>query len=430
MRAVGSSGAVFVGDVRSLALLRALHAGIELARGDGLAAGELRERLVRRRAQEQELVLDPGFFVGLAAELEACGGVAAQVKRGWRHNELTRFRYDVVLHGAQAARHADVRAELAWAGLGDVAALRRALEQASGALLLRGVPSARLAGEEPFLERLERAEAAVAVQDLRQPRDVPGGVEPEALWALGPECGFDIQVGFAQASPYAYDVLCVPRHGGAAPTLWSVPPRRQAQPLRALANTLTEQRARHDLAEALRRHLRAKLPDYMIPASFIWLDAIPLTPHGKLNHRALPQPSQERASGNAIYAAPETPLHEQIVGVWKTVLGIDGFGIDANFFNIGGHSLMATQVVSRLSDLLDTEIPLRLMFEQPTIRGLADAATTLLQGGGRRAIPPVLPVRDGPGDAIDLEGLTDEEVEHLLMSLAARGGTEPLSRRT
>jgi acyl carrier protein len=298
------------------------------------------------------------------------------------------------------------------------------------------VPSARVAGEELFLERLEQAEATAPVLERLEQAEATapvlglrqavgsGGIEPELLWALGRECGVDIQVDFAQASPYAYDVLCVPRSGDAAPILWSVPPRRQTQPLSAFANTLTDQWARHDLAEGLRRHLRSKLPDYMIPASFIWLNAIPLTPHGKLNHRALPQPSQERASGNTVYAAPETPLHEQIVQVWKTVLGIDGFGIDANFFNIGGHSLMATQVVSRLSDLLNIEIPLRLMFEQPTIRGLAEATTALLRKGDQPALPPILPVQDGATDALDLDGLTDEEVEHLLMSLAAQGDTQ------
>ncbi|MEA2905946.1 MAG: hypothetical protein QOI12_3333, partial [Alphaproteobacteria bacterium] len=167
------------------------------------------------------------------------------------------------------------------------------------------------------------------------------------------------------------------------------------------------------------RHLRARLPDYMIPASFVWLDALPLTPHGKLNHRALPTPDPEHAEDPSVYAPPETPLHQQIVDVWKTVLGVDNFGIDANFFNIGGHSLLATQVVSRLGDVLDTDIPLRLMFEQPTARGFADAVTELRQKGRSRAIPRVLPVRH-PDAVADIDQLTDADVELLLENLLAK----------
>jgi Phosphopantetheine attachment site/AMP-binding enzyme C-terminal domain len=216
----------------------------------------------------------------------------------------------------------------------------------------------------------------------------------------------------------------VPRRPGAARGLCSLPlPSPEDQrPLTAYANAPAEPSRRQHLAEALRQHLRTKLPDYMIPASFVWLDALPLTPHGKLNRRALPTPDTERLEPAGAYTPPETPLHQQIVTVWNEVLGFSGFGIDANFFNIGGHSLLATQVVSRLADLVDVDIPLRLMFERPTIRGFAEAVAALQTQGDARAIPPVVPIRPADPAAADVAGLSDNEVDRLLAKLLAEGG--------
>jgi amino acid adenylation domain-containing protein len=422
MRAVGPAGSVFIGDVRSLPLLRTLHADIELTRGDeGLNAGKLRERVGRRGRQEQELVIDPAFFAALQGELEGCSGVAVEVKRGWCHNELTRFRYDVVLQGAQAARPSPAARELKWDAFGDLPALRQELAGANEALLIRGVPNARLVEACGFVDRLEQADATIPVANLRGSSDAAGAVEPEELWVLGKECGWDIQIGFAEQDPRCCDVLCVPRASAGVPAPWSTPPPAQRRPWATYANAPAGSREHQHLAEALRRHLRTKLPDYMIPTTFVWMDALPLTPHGKLNRRALPPPDLDRGEDPTSYAAPETPLHQQIADIWKAVLGIEGFGIDANFFNIGGHSLMATQVVSRLGDLLDLNIPLRLMFEMPTIRSFADAVSGLQQGG-ERAIPPLPSAR--PAEAVDLAGLTDSEVDLLLASLVSRSGAQ------
>jgi hypothetical protein len=238
---------------------------------------------------------------------------------------------------------------------------------------------------------------------------------------LGKECGWDIQIGFAAQDPRCCDALCVPRASAGAPAPWSTPPPAQRRPWPTYANAPARSREHQHLAEALRRHLRTKLPDYMIPTTFVWMDALPLTPHGKLNRRALPPPDLDRGEDHTSYAAPETPLHQQIADIWKAVLGIEGFGIDANFFNIGGHSLMATQVVSRLGDLLNLNIPLRLMFEMPTIRSFADAVSGLQQGG-ERAIPPLPSARHA--EAVDLAGLTDSEVDLLLASLVSRSGAQ------
>ena len=124
-------------------------------------------------------------------------------------------------------------------------------------------------------------------------------------------------------------------------------------------------------AYELRQHLRRRLPDYMLPSSFVVLDSLPLTPGGKLDRRALPVPDSERPGAEDSYAAPRTPIEKVLTGIWCEILGLKEVGIHDNFFDLGGHSLMATQVISRLRKVFEIEIPLRTLFESPTIAGLA-----------------------------------------------------------
>jgi len=121
----------------------------------------------------------------------------------------------------------------------------------------------------------------------------------------------------------------------------------------------------------LHRFLREKLPDYMIPSAFVLLDALPLSRNGKIDRRALPVPDRERPTLDRAFIAPRNPLEETLANIWIEVLGVERVGVHDNFFELGGHSLLATQVNSRVRDALDVELPLRLLFEAPTIADLA-----------------------------------------------------------
>ncbi|HEY6807137.1 MAG TPA: amino acid adenylation domain-containing protein [Pyrinomonadaceae bacterium] len=122
----------------------------------------------------------------------------------------------------------------------------------------------------------------------------------------------------------------------------------------------------------LRRHLARKLPGYMIPAVFVTLEEMPLTPSGKIARRKLPAPTQERPELESSFVAPQTAVEERLAEIWVQVLQVDRVGIDDNFFEMGGHSLLATQVISRIQVGFGVELALRDFFTAPTIRNLAE----------------------------------------------------------
>jgi amino acid adenylation domain-containing protein len=143
----------------------------------------------------------------------------------------------------------------------------------------------------------------------------------------------------------------------------------------------------------LRSWLAARLPDYMVPAAFAGLPALPLTPNGKVDRRALAASAPER-TGAVVGAPPRAAAEELLAGLWADVLGIDGVGIDDDFFALGGHSLLANRLISRVAESFGVDLTLRNVFEDPTVRKLA--ARIEASAAGVAPAPPILPIpRDG-----------------------------------
>jgi acyl carrier protein len=124
-------------------------------------------------------------------------------------------------------------------------------------------------------------------------------------------------------------------------------------------------------SQELRGFLKAKLPDFMIPAAFVMLDAMPLTPNGKIDRKALAKIDPDHSELANTFVAPTNPVEEVLAGIWAEILGLEQVGIHHNFFELGGHSLLATQVISRIQDAMDVTLPLRTLFERQTIAELA-----------------------------------------------------------
>src|SRR6185503_13343765 len=122
----------------------------------------------------------------------------------------------------------------------------------------------------------------------------------------------------------------------------------------------------------LRGFLKKKMPEYMVPNSFLLLEELPLTSNGKIDRQALPAPDEIAIEGNGGYAEPQTPIQEMLAAIWSEVLETERVGIHSNFFELGGHSLLAMQISSRLKEVFKIDVPLRILFERPTIAELED----------------------------------------------------------
>ncbi|WP_457565977.1 phosphopantetheine-binding protein, partial [Caldithrix abyssi] len=122
----------------------------------------------------------------------------------------------------------------------------------------------------------------------------------------------------------------------------------------------------------IRDQISKELPDYMVPSAYVFLDAMPLTPNGKIDRRTLPKPQLDRSAVQAEYIAPRNDVEEKLTQIVGELLNIEKVGIHDNFFELGGHSLLATQFMSRLRTTFGVELPLIKLFEKPTVAGLAE----------------------------------------------------------
>jgi amino acid adenylation domain-containing protein len=142
----------------------------------------------------------------------------------------------------------------------------------------------------------------------------------------------------------------------------------------------------------LRNFLRGKLPDYMVPAAFVLLDALPLTPNGKVDRRALPRFEAAHGESETPFVAPRNPTEQALAAIWARVLGRERVGIHHNFFDLGGHSLLATEAIAAIRDACRVEVPLRHLFENPTIAGLAEAIEQVQRSDEGPQRPTIVPV--------------------------------------
>ncbi|MFZ6028860.1 MAG: amino acid adenylation domain-containing protein [Chloroflexota bacterium] len=160
----------------------------------------------------------------------------------------------------------------------------------------------------------------------------------------------------------------------------------------------------------LRSFLKHKLPDYLIPAAFVFLETLPLTPNGKLDRKALPALDVNRPALDGAYEAPRTPVEEVLAEMWAELLEIDRVGIHDSFFELGGHSLLAVQSMATLQDLFAIEEPLIILFfENPTVAGLAEVLTESLGGDAETIAQKLRMVME----------MSDEDVENMLLDLGS-----------
>jgi amino acid adenylation domain-containing protein len=291
-------GAVFLGDVRSLPHLDVLHASVQLHRAvPGASRAEVREAVRQKLALEQELVIHPGFFASLPARLGGISDVDVQLRRGRHDDEMARYRYDVVLRKGAPARERIAPSRLdaaSWSA--PLEALRRVLTgNAPDALVVENLPNLRARDDVRILEWLEGAGEEATAGALRAALSArpASGVHPEDVWSLGESLGYAVSIAWSGSDPRGrFDALFRRREAGRAEQPVAGWPRCGAERSAELATDPLAGRWERMIVQSVRAHVERRLPEHMVPTTYVRLDALPLMPSGKIDRQALPAPDR------------------------------------------------------------------------------------------------------------------------------------------
>ena len=393
IRVLAPGGTLFLGDVRHLGLHELFHTAVQLFQAaPDVSASRLRQRIAQQVTQEQELLVSPGFFAALQRRVPAIVSVQIQPKRGRHRHELTEFRYDAQLQVGGVAPAAVAVDE--WLDAGEppltIEAIRARVASASGRVLgFRGLANARMTPHLSAVRALDATrDAGATAADVRTAAAASAeGIDPEDLWALGEELGCVVHITWAAGrTDGSFDAVFDPSADANARRLHSAPSDAEA-PLAAQVNQPLEGASLSELVPQLRSYLSERLPEYMVPSAFVVLSAFPLNPNGKVDRKALPAPEGLTVADAAAFVAPRNGLEEEIAGIWQQLLSLDRVSVHDNFFDLGGHSLMATRVISRVREMFQVEVGVRSLFEHPTVAGLAEVLMDRLleQEGGSAA---------------------------------------------
>jgi acyl carrier protein len=284
---------------------------------------------------------------------------------------------------------------------------------AASAVIVRGLPNARLVADKKTFELLSSG-AFGTVAELREAlQRLPpvAAIDPEEVWRLGREAGWEVEIGWSEQGLERIDA-CFCRPGSQRPAVWVEAPAPRAAGAAVLRRYGTHPAAAQllELTPVLVPQLRTfafeRLPAPMVPAAFVLLEKLPLNANGKLDRKRLPAPEGGRPQLDREYVAPRTLPEEALAGIWGEVLNLERVGVSDNFFELGGHSLLATQVTSRVRMVFQVDLPLRDLFEHPTVETLCAAIAARL--GGEQVMEKIALLNR------EIEQLSDEEVVAML----------------
>lgn len=385
IKVVKPGGTLFLGDLRNYLLLEMFATSVEVVQApDELPTAELVKRIQKRVHQEEELTLDPKFFLALQTRIPDISHVQVLLKRGKFHNELTQFRYDVILHVNVEVIPTPEITTLDWQQQDyNLHTLRQYLvDQSPIGLRLDNIPDQRLAKAAQAIAWLKRADCPDTIVSLKKSLNATAhnhAADPEDLWQLSQDIPYYIHIDGLESGPQGTFQATFLKHSSSkAGVIHSLGNAQHLQisslprPWHTYTNNPLHSKITQDLSIQLRSYLKQKLPTYMLPAAFVFLDKLPLTANGKVNRQALPAPDLARPALDVAFVAPRNPLEESLTELWTKILEIHQIGVHDSFFDLGGDSLRVMQLFSLLKSQYAKEVSFTDFFNQPTIDYLAE----------------------------------------------------------
>jgi len=380
-------GHIFIGDVRSLPLLELFHTSVELSKAEpGVDKETIRRRVFNKISLEQELLVDPLFFDAIKKRIPRIKHVQRLIKYGRYTNELSKFRYDVILHIEAEDQDQPLippQLVLDWKkekpAVGEIKDLLSGLaKQGQGhepeCIMITSVPNARITQDILDMKRLSST----------GDNGSTAGIEPDDFLELGKEFPYDISVhvSLLPGEEACFDVILTRRNlNTKIPGAWVQDmdihhwhPHGELPEAKSYTYTNNPLLVKisGSLIPRLRDHLKEKLPEYMVPSHFVLLDRLPITSNGKLDRRALPEPTLMPMDPNKEFTEPATELEIGLARLWREVLNLEKVSVNHNFFELGGDSVNAIQVVSR-ANKVGVKITVQMLFLNQTIAELAIA---------------------------------------------------------
>ncbi|MEO6052413.1 MAG: amino acid adenylation domain-containing protein, partial [Chthoniobacterales bacterium] len=369
-RALAPSGKIFLGDIQGNALLHVSYAETLAQRASHqINSGQLREKINQRVSIETELSLDPAWFELL--DLPGLTNVEIQLRRGKLSNEATNYHYDVILHFDKAAKLLPITT---WSNWSRLEKLQTQFAENPSYLAIREIPDARVASPNAFYNTLINADADAPLPSF--PSIPSNAITAEELYVLAEKFGYLPYVQWSNdGTDGLINAIFISKENPALP-IWKKQYLRPSVPLTNTPYNDQTDLTLKNVFNSLRRDLSQKLPDYMIPAIFIKMDAFALTPNGKVNRRLLPLPNFDTIvnPAAAAFVAPVSNTEKILADIWQQVLSLKCVGIHDDIFELGGDSILIFQITAR-ANRAGLKLSPAQIFQHRTIAALARQTT-------------------------------------------------------
>lgn len=389
INSIDKNGKIFLGDIRNLSLNDIFYYNVELYRStDEKSIDSVNHKALKRKEYDNELVVDPEFFVALKQKYKRITAVKILPKIGKYTNELSQFRYDVVLHLDKKSSIPNDIESFSWKenklSINKIKLMLESNQHVN--IYINDIPNFRIQSE---LYKFD--------QQSVKPNQTVGGLKNECkdyiaassdineIMQLGELYGYHVDIEYDLASD---GQLLIALFTKDSKQIWHIHDVVRQKDWASYSNESFFGQKQSNLVPELRNYLRDIIPEYMVPSLYERLESIPLTTNGKVDRKNLPTPSSIRAELLNEYVEPTSEEEKNITKICQDILGIDQIGVNDNFFDLGGHSLLATQVISRINKVYPQVFTLKDMFAGPTVAEMAAKIIATDQTEKRTKIQP------------------------------------------